>query len=78
MSPQLPVLMWPVIAKHALLVSHLEKGGLRQLGTLEELDSFCTADKSISIFVCDSKPVVKQVNISHLTGLCQSTHNRRA
>lgn len=69
---QLMVLRWQNIARHALLRQHLEKSGLRQLRPLKELHCFCTADKTVPIFISHSKPVVKQVNISHLTDVCQS------
>ena len=46
--------------------SCLEQCRLWQLGTLEKLDCFSAADKSISILIRHTKPVIEQVDVCHL------------
>ena len=50
--------------------SNLEQGSLGQLGSLEELHGFSTADSSIFVLVSHPKPVVKQIYICHVSS-CQ-------
>ena len=48
---------------------YLKQYRLWQLRPLEELNCFSTAHNSISVLIRHSKPVIKQIDIRHLTAV---------